>query len=76
MLPWWQLLERKLKMEIMTFALIAVFRLYQPEKSVIPEPREFQPFDVQTLQQLFSPRVQPTRRAPDRRKPYRVQPAS
>jgi hypothetical protein len=63
-------------MEIMTFALIACFRLYQPEKKVIPEPREFQPFDVPTLQQIFSARVQPTLRVPDRRKSYRVQPAS
>ena len=69
-------MKGNLKMEIMTFALIAVFRLYQPEKKVIPEPREFQPFDVQTLQQVFSARVQPTLRVPDRRKSYRVQPAS
>jgi hypothetical protein len=76
MLPWWQLIERKLKMEILIFALIAVFRLYQPEEEVIPEPREFQPFDVQTLQQVFNARVEPARRAPDRRKSYRVEAAS
>ena len=62
-------------MEIMTFALIAVLRLYRPEEKVIPEPREFQPFDVPTLQQVFSTKVEPDL-APDRRKSYRVQPAS
>jgi hypothetical protein len=43
-------------MEIRTFALIACFKLYQPEKKVITESREFQPFDVPTLQQVFSAR--------------------
>ena len=63
-------------METMTFALIAVFKLYRPEKKVIPEPREFQPFDLPTLQQVFSTKVEPADLAPDRRKSFRVQPAS
>jgi hypothetical protein len=36
-------------MEILIFALIASYSAYRQQESVVAEPEEFQPFDLQAL---------------------------
>jgi hypothetical protein len=63
-------------MEILVFALLAVFKLYRPEGKIVPEPHQFQPLDVQALQQVYHARVESSRPSSDRRKSYAVQAVS
>jgi hypothetical protein len=60
-------------MEILVFALSAVFRLYRPKEKFVPEQYPFQPFDVQTLKQVYNTRVDSSSRSSDRRESYAVQ---
>jgi hypothetical protein len=63
-------------MEILTFALVAGFKIYTPEKRFIPEPYPFQPLDVQALKQVYNARFDSSNRSLVRPKPYAVQAAS
>jgi hypothetical protein len=60
-------------MEILVFAFIARFRHYGPKEKFVPEPYQFQPFDVQTLKQVYNARVDSSSRLSDRRRSYAVQ---
>jgi hypothetical protein len=41
-------------METLTFALIASYNAYRQQESVVAEPEEFQPFDLQALRNVAS----------------------
>jgi hypothetical protein len=60
-------------MEILIFAFIAMMKLYRPKEKLVPEPHQFQPFDVQTLKQVYGARVGSSRRSSGRRESYAVQ---
>ena len=40
---------REEKMEILVFAVIASYNAHRRQEQVVPEPEEFQPFDLQAL---------------------------
>jgi hypothetical protein len=63
-------------MEILVFALLAVFKLYRPEEKIVREPHQFQPLDVQVLEQVYHARVESSRPSSDRRESYAVQAVS
>jgi hypothetical protein len=63
-------------MEILVFALVAISKLYRPKERAVLEPYQFQPFDVQTLKQVYNGRVESARRTSNRPKSYAVQAAS
>jgi hypothetical protein len=60
-------------MEILVFAFIAGFRFYRPKEKFVPEPYPFQPFDVQTLKQVYNTRVDSSSRSSEQRESYSVQ---
>jgi hypothetical protein len=60
-------------MEVLIFAFIAMTRLYRPEVKLVPEPHQFEPFDVQTLKQVSGARVGSLSRSSGRRESYAVQ---
>jgi hypothetical protein len=60
-------------MEILVFAFIAGFKFYRRKEKFAPEPYPFQPFDVQTLKQVYNTRVDSSSRSSDRRESYAVQ---
>jgi len=49
---------REEKMEILVFALIASYNAHRRQEQVVPEPEEFQPFDLQALRN--SAKVEPS----------------
>jgi hypothetical protein len=63
-------------MEILVFALIAMTKLYKRKEKIVPEPHQFQPFDVQTLKQVYNARVQSSSRSSGRQESYVIQAAS
>jgi hypothetical protein len=69
----WQLKKGKSDMEILVFALLAITKLISPKEIPVAEPEQFQPFDVQTLDQVYKARVESSRRSSDRQEPYAVQ---
>ena len=60
-------------MEVLIFAFVAMMKLYRPKEKLVPEPHQFQPFDVQTLKQVYGARVESSSRSADRRESYAVQ---
>jgi hypothetical protein len=60
-------------MEILVFAFVAGFRLYRSKEKFVPEPYPFQPFDLQTLKQVYNARVDSSSRSSDRPESYAVQ---
>lgn len=60
-------------MEVLIFAFVAMMKLYGPKEKIVTEPYEFQSFDLQTLKQVYSARVESSRRSSDRRKSYAVE---
>lgn len=60
-------------MEILVFAFIAGFRFYRSKEKFVPEPYPFQPFDIQTLKQVYKTRVDSSNRSSDRQESYAVQ---
>jgi hypothetical protein len=60
-------------MEVLIFAFVAMMKLYRPKEKLAPEPHQFQPFDVQTLKQVYGTRVGSSSRSSDRRESYAVQ---
>ena len=63
-------------MEILIFALVAGFMIYQPKKKFVPEPYPFQPLDVQTLKHVYNARSDSSNRSFGRPKSYAAQPVS
>jgi hypothetical protein len=63
-------------MEILTFALVAGFKIYRPEKRSVAEPYPFQPLDVYALRQVYNARFDSSNRSNVQPKPYAVQAAS
>jgi hypothetical protein len=68
----WRLNERKIKMEILVFALVAM-KLFKPKEKIVPEPHQFQPLDVQALKQVYNARVESSGRSSDRQESYAVE---
>jgi hypothetical protein len=60
-------------MEVLIFAFIATTKFHRPKEKLVPEPDQFQPFDVQTLKHVYGARVGSSSRSSDRRKSYAVQ---
>jgi hypothetical protein len=65
--------ERNTNMEILIFAISAGFRHYKSEEKIVPEAYPLQPFDVQTLKQVYNTRVDSSSRTSDRRESYAIQ---
>ena len=63
-------------MEILLFAILAVFRLYSPRKNRVLEPDRFEPFDVQTLNQVYHSKVESSRRSSGRQESYAIRAVS
>jgi hypothetical protein len=63
-------------MEILVFALVAGFMIYQPKKKFVPEPYPFQPLDVQTLKHVYNARSDSSNRSFGRPKSYAAQAVS
>ena len=63
-------------MEILIFAFIAGFKIYQPKKKVVREPYPFQPLDVEALKQVYNARSDSSNRSFGRPKSYAAQPVS
>ena len=63
-------------MEILIFAFIAGFKIYQPKKKVVREPYSFQPLDVAALKQVYNARSDSSNRSTGRPEPYAVQAVS
>ena len=63
-------------MEALVIALLATRAMYRPQDSSVPEPAEFQPFDLQALRFPHRTRDNTERPSPDRKRPYVSQTAS
>ena len=63
-------------MEILIFAFIAGFKIYQPKKKLVPEPYLFQPLDVEALKQVYNARSDSSNRPLGRPESYAVQAVS
>ena len=63
-------------MEILVFALVAFTKMISRKEMSVLEPEQFQPFDVQTLNQVYKARVESSRRSSDRQESYAVQAVS
>ena len=63
-------------MEILIFAFLAGFKIYQPKKKVVLEPYPFQPLDVEALKQVYNPRSDSSNRSIGRPESYAVQAVS
>jgi len=63
-------------MEILIFAFLAGFKIYQPKKKVVLEPYPFQPLDVEALKQVYNARSDSSNRSFGRSKSYAAQPVS
>ena len=72
----WQHKKGKSHMEILVFALVAFTKMISPKEMSVLEPEQFQPFDVQTLNQVYKARVESSRRSSDRQESYAVQAVS
>ena len=69
-------MKGKHKMEILIFALVAGFKIYQPKKKFVPEPYPFQSLDLQTLKHVYNARSDSSNRSTGRPEPYAVQAVS
>jgi hypothetical protein len=68
--------KRKKNMEALVFALIAVRNGYNRRESIVPEPAEFQPFDLRALKQSYGAENNSSSRPSDRQKALVPQVAS
>jgi hypothetical protein len=60
-------------MEILIYAISAGFRFYRSKEKFVPEAYPLQPFDLQTLKQVYNTRVDSSSRSSDRQQSYAVQ---
>jgi hypothetical protein len=65
-------MKGKQNMEILVFAFVAGFELYRAKEKFVPEEYPLQPFDVQTLKQVYNARAGSSNRSSDRRESYAV----
>lgn len=63
-------------MEALVFALIAVSNGYMQEETFVPEPSEFQPFDLRALKNSYEAEENSSGRPSDRSKSFVAQVAS
>ena len=63
-------------MEALVFAIIAVRNGYKLQETIVPEPAEFQPFDLRALKRSYDAEDNSSGRPSDRRKSLVAQVAS
>ena len=63
-------------MEALVFALIVVRNAYRRQEAFIPEPHEFQPFDLQALRHSYNAEHNSRSRPSDRQESYVAQAVS
>ena len=63
-------------MEALVFAIIAVRNGYKLQETIVPEPAEFQPFDLRALKRSYDAEDDSSGRPSDRRKSLVAQVAS
>jgi hypothetical protein len=63
-------------MEALVFALIAVRNGYKMQETIVPEPDEFQPFDLRALNRSYGSEEDSSGRPSDRSKSLVAQVAS
>ena len=63
-------------MEALVFALIAVRNGYKLQETFVPEPAEFQPFNLRALKSSYEAEKNSSRRPSDRQKSFVAQVAS
>ena len=68
--------EKERIMEALVFALIAVRNGYFVQETIVPEPAEFQPFDLQALKRSYEADENPSSRPSNRSKSFVAQVAS
>jgi hypothetical protein len=68
--------EKERIMEALVFALIAVRNGYFVQETIVPEPAEFQPFDLRALKRSYDAEDDSSGRPSDRRKSLVAQVAS
>lgn len=68
--------EKERIMEALVFALIAVRNGYFVQETIVPEPAEFQPFDLRALKRSYEAEENPSNRPSGRSKSFVAQVAS
>ena len=63
-------------MEALVFAIIAVRNGYKLQETIVPEPAEFQPFDLRALKRSYEAEKNPSNRPSGRSKSFVAQVAS
>jgi len=63
-------------MEALVFALIAIRNGYYVQETIVPEPAEFQPFDLRALKRSYKGEENSSGRPSDRSKSFVAQVAS
>ena len=63
-------------MEALVFALMAVRDAYRRQEPMVPEPRKFQPFDLQALRQVYRAKDESPSRPSDQQESYVAQAVS
>jgi hypothetical protein len=63
-------------MEVLVFGLIASSALNQKQERIVPEPAEFQSFDLRTLEHLCDGRDNSPSRTSERKRSYVAQTVS
>ena len=63
-------------MEALVFGLLAVRNGYKQEETFVPEPAEFQPFDLRALKQVYKAEDNSSSRPSDRQEKLVAQVAS
>ena len=64
------------KMETLVFGLIVLNNLNNEQELIVPEPTEFRPFDLRTLEDLYNARDNSPSSSSDRKHPYVAQTVS
>ncbi len=62
--------ERKIDMEALIFGVVAMIKLIRHEEQRVPEPLQFQPFDIQALKHVYNGRVDSSNRPSARHQSY------
>ena len=68
--------ERETQMEALVFGLIVLNNLNNEQELIVPEPTEFRPFDLRTLEDLYNARDNSPSSSSDRKHPYVAQTVS
>jgi hypothetical protein len=63
-------------MEALVFGLIALSNVNNQPEQIVPEPAEFQSFDLRALEHLYNARDNSPSRPSDRKQPYVAQTVS